>query len=228
MTGWACQPRSLRRNARPFGFPHTPTTNCHSERKNMKPNDWNILRRYGVTPDNLTVGGSLDLRNTAITALPDNLTVGGWLDLPGTAITALPDNLTVRGSLNLRGTAITALPDNLTVGGLLDLRDTAITALPDNLAVGGLLDLRNTAITALPDNLTVGGALCLIGSAITALHTDDRGYRLDYCGGFYHAGCRRFTADQARSHWGSPDYPNPERGAGFVRAIDAHQAEMNK
>ncbi len=96
-----------------------------------------------------------------VDALPDNLTVGGWLDLRGTAITALPDNLTVGGSLDLRHTAITALPDNLTVGGWLDLRGTAITALPDNLTVGGLLDLRHTAITALPDNFTVGGSLYL-------------------------------------------------------------------
>ena len=39
-------------------------------------------------------------------SLPDNLSVGGWLDLSGTAITSLPDNLTVGGSLYLRGTAI--------------------------------------------------------------------------------------------------------------------------
>jgi hypothetical protein len=37
--------------------------------------------------DNLTVGGSLDLEGTGITALPDNLTVGGSLDLEGTGIT---------------------------------------------------------------------------------------------------------------------------------------------
>ena len=75
-------------------------------------------------------GGSLYLRGTGITALPDNLTVGGSLDLEGcTGITALPDNLTVGGSLYLRGTGITALPDNLTVGGSLDLRGcTGITA----------------------------------------------------------------------------------------------------
>ena len=56
-----------------------------------------------------------------LASLPDNLTVGGGLDLSGTQITALPDNLTVGGYLNLRGTQITALPDNLTVGGGLDL-----------------------------------------------------------------------------------------------------------
>lgn len=37
-------------------------------------------------PDNLSVGGSLDLRGTQITSLPDNLSVGGWLDLSGTQI----------------------------------------------------------------------------------------------------------------------------------------------
>ena len=95
-------------------------------------------------------GGYLDLENcTGITALPDNLTVGGSLDLRGTGITALPDNLTVGGYLYLRGTGITALPDNLTVGGYLDLENcTGITALPDNLTVGGSLDLENcTGIT---------------------------------------------------------------------------------
>ncbi len=41
-----------------------------------------------------------------ITTLPDNLTVGGYLDLRGTSIQTLPDNLTVGGSLDLRGTSI--------------------------------------------------------------------------------------------------------------------------
>jgi len=49
----------------------------------MKPRDWEILKSYGVTPDNLSVGWSLNLRGTGITALPDNLSVGGWLDLTG-------------------------------------------------------------------------------------------------------------------------------------------------
>ena len=93
----------------------------------MKKSDWNILKDYGITKDNLTVGGYLDLRGTAITSLPDNLTIGGGLYLRGTAITSLPDNLTVGGGLDLEGTAITSLPDNLTIGGGLYLRGTAIT-----------------------------------------------------------------------------------------------------
>ena len=57
-------------------------------------------------PDNLTVGGSLDLRGTPITSLPDGLTVGGWLDLSRTQITSLPDGLTVGGYLGISGTNI--------------------------------------------------------------------------------------------------------------------------
>ena len=72
-------------------------------------NDWAILARHGITPDNLSVGGGLDLSHTAITALPDNLSVGGGLDLYRTAITALPDNLSVGGGLDLRYTGITPL-----------------------------------------------------------------------------------------------------------------------
>ena len=69
-------------------------------------------------------GGSLDLRDTQITALPEGLTVGGSLDLENcTQITALPEGLTVGDYLDLRGTQITALPEGLTVGGSLDLRD---------------------------------------------------------------------------------------------------------
>ncbi len=47
----------------------------------------------------------------------DKISVGGSLYLEGTGITALPDNLSVGGSLYLRGTGITSLPDNLSVGG---------------------------------------------------------------------------------------------------------------
>jgi hypothetical protein len=170
----------------------------------MTDSDWKILRRFGVTPDNLTVGGELDLSHTQITALPDGLTVGGRLGLSGTKITALPDGLTVGGWLGLSGTKITALPDGLTVGGLLDLSHTQITALPDGLTVGGLLDLR--------------------GTQITALLNDPRGYRLDRVGDHYHAGCRKFTASEALAHWGSPSYPDRARGDAYVAAVKAEEA----
>jgi hypothetical protein len=94
----------------------------------MTDNDWKILARHGVTPDNLTVD-YLDLCGTVITALPDNLCVNWWLDVSHTPISALPDNLTVGEWLDLRGTPITAFPHNLTVGGSLYLLGTAIKPL---------------------------------------------------------------------------------------------------
>jgi hypothetical protein len=170
-------------------------------------NDWIILASYGVTPDNLTVAGSLDLKYIAITALPDNLTVAG--------------------SIYLRHTPITALPDNLTVGKWLDLRGRFITALPDNLTVGEWLDLSRTAITALPDNLTVGGSIDLNGTRIKPLYVDARGYRLDRAGDHYHAGCRRLTAAEAIAHWGASTYPDKARGAAFVAAVMAEENRRN-
>lgn len=62
-----------------------------------------IGREFTQLPDNLSVGGYLDLEDTAIAALPDNLSVGGSLDLRGTAIAALPDGLQVGRSLYLQG-----------------------------------------------------------------------------------------------------------------------------
>ena len=102
----------------------------------------------------ISVGGSLYLRGTQITALPEGLSVGGYLYLRGTQITALPEGLSVGGYLDLEGTQITALPEGLSVGGSLDLRGTQITALPEGLSVGGSLYLRGTQITALPEGLS--------------------------------------------------------------------------
>jgi len=57
-----------------------------------------VLLRNSL-PDNLSVGGYLDLRGTQITSLPDNLSVGGYLYLQGTQITSLPDNLRKKANL---------------------------------------------------------------------------------------------------------------------------------
>ena len=120
-------------------------------------------------PDNLVVGGSLNLIATKIVELPDNLVVGRNLDLRHTTITKLPQNLVVGGSLSLNATKITKLPDNLIVGGFLGLATTNISELPENLVVGGGFDLVDTKITKLPENLVVGGFLDLCGTKITKL-----------------------------------------------------------
>jgi hypothetical protein len=60
----------------------------------------------------IVVDGSLDLRRTPITSLPDNLHVGGDLDLYMCKnLTSLGDNLSVGGYLDLDGTSIPSLPD---------------------------------------------------------------------------------------------------------------------
>ncbi len=48
----------------------------------------------------------LDQQNLSFEMNEENLTVGGYLDLRSTAISQLPENLTVGGSLDLRSTAI--------------------------------------------------------------------------------------------------------------------------
>ncbi|RVS84589.1 hypothetical protein EOL01_13575, partial [Citrobacter freundii] len=56
---------------------------------------------------NITVTNNLDLEDVSgVDALPDNLTVGGSLDLSGTSITALPDNLTEVSYKKLSRTSI--------------------------------------------------------------------------------------------------------------------------
>ena len=56
------------------------------------------------SPDNLRVGGYLDLRNTPITHIGDNLRVGGNLDLRNTPITHIGDNLYVGYDLYIGNT----------------------------------------------------------------------------------------------------------------------------
>ncbi|HXT81421.1 MAG TPA: hypothetical protein VN702_17795 [Acetobacteraceae bacterium] len=117
------------------------------------------------------------------------LQVQGWLDLSGTGITALPEGLSVGGSLDLRGTGITALPEGLSVGGSLYLRGTGITALPEGLSVAGSLDLRDCP------NLT----------GVFRVGKDRRGYEffgVRLANGWrVIAGCRNFSAAEAREHW---------------------------
>jgi len=55
----------------------------------------------------------------------------------------------------------------------------------------------------------------------TILHCDNRGYCLTTDGTDYRAGCQRFASRaDALAHWSSPHYPDPERGQGFVHAIE--------
>lgn len=76
------------------------------------------------------------LDETGKLLLPDNLTVGGDLDLGGAPVTALPDNLTVMGDLDLRSTPMISMPVNLTVGGDLFILED-FEEIPASAMVGG-------------------------------------------------------------------------------------------
>jgi len=143
-----------------------------------------LRKYYPSLPDNLTVGGSLDLRGTQITKLPDNLTVGGSLDLRGTQITKLPDNLTVGGYLDLSGTQITKLPDNLTVGGSLYLSGTQILS-SENWVISGEIGSRNdnTSFDIVKDHVYCGcftGTLEQFGQKVRASYKSGHKHRTEY------------------------------------------------
>jgi hypothetical protein len=90
--------------------------------------------------------GDFDLYNMQITSLPDNLKVGGSLNLEDNPITFLPNNLQVGKDLYLGNTEITSLPDNLKVGNDLTLLLLKITSLPNNLQIGRDLNLEGTLL----------------------------------------------------------------------------------
>jgi hypothetical protein len=41
----------------------------------------------------------------------------------------------------------------------------------------------------------------------------------------FRAGCHQFTLTEARQHWGSPEYPDLERGDQYLRLIDFAERE---
>jgi hypothetical protein len=141
------------------------------------------------------VSGDLDLRERPwVTCLPENLRVGGTLNLCGGPLESLPIGLVVRGDLVLRKTAIAVLPEDLRVGGSLQLQEALIEALPPGLVANGVkgsLWLGGTQIQVLPDGLRLWGALDLWGTPLVHLprglgvglqpHPDNHGLDLREC-----------------------------------------------
>lgn len=131
--------------------------------------DMNHLRGSLVLPDNLTVGGSLDVRGSTICSLPRNLTVGHSLAIIDTCIATLPSNLKIGGSLFAGNSALVSLPFDLVVGVTYSLENTKITHLPANMTVQGDLILCNTPLKSLPLNLRVEGCLSAGGTQICSV-----------------------------------------------------------
>ena len=120
-------------------------------------------------PDNLYVGGDLDLEGTNIKQLPKGLYVGGDFRLVALKIKSLPKDLNVDGGLDLGYSEITSLPKNLKVGGYLSLYNTKITSLPEGLEVGWDLYLDYTMINTLPKGLQVDNDLSITNSPLAKL-----------------------------------------------------------
>ena len=121
-------------------------------------------------PDNLYVGGELNLEDTNIKQLPKGLYVGGDFRLVGLEIKSLPKDLNVDGGLDLGYcTDLTSLPKNLKVGGYLSLYNTKITSLPEGLEVGWDLYLDYTMINTLPKGLQVDGDLSITNNPLAKL-----------------------------------------------------------
>ena len=59
-----------------------------------------------LTPDDLKVGGNLDLEESLMKSLPDNLEVGGNLEIQYSQIESLPNNLKIEGNFDVAGTPL--------------------------------------------------------------------------------------------------------------------------
>ncbi|MBT4850042.1 hypothetical protein HON36_04275 [Candidatus Parcubacteria bacterium] len=66
------------------------------------------------------------------TTLPDNLIIGGNLQLKNCDVVRLPKNLQIKEDLRLTGTKLDELPSGMTVNELF-IRRTGLTDLPDDL-----------------------------------------------------------------------------------------------
>jgi hypothetical protein len=127
-------------------------------------------KRLKSLPDNLYVGGKLNLEGTNIKQIPKGLYVGDDFILVGLEIKSLPKDLNVQGGLDLGYcTDLTSLPKNLKVGGYLSLYNTKITLLPEGLEVGWDLYLDYTMINTLPKGLQVDGDLSITNNPLAKL-----------------------------------------------------------
>jgi hypothetical protein len=127
-------------------------------------------KRLKSLPDNLYVGGKLNLEGTNIKQIPKGLYVGDDFILVGLEIKSLPKDLNLDGGLDLGYcTDLTSLPNNLKVGGYLSLYNTKITSLPEGLQVGWDLYLDYTMINTLPKGLQVDGDLSITNNPLAKL-----------------------------------------------------------
>lgn len=128
------------------------------------------LRQCPVTslPDDLDVGGELNLSCTRITALPSTIRCGG-LDISSTRVSHLPDGLVRGGNVNCDFTRIAELPKSLRVVGTLSIMATDISELPADLSGVTYLQAARSKLTSIPERLFPLEMLAIDGTAIRQL-----------------------------------------------------------
>ena len=125
-------------------------------------------------PENLTVLGHLNLRNSGITKLPKGLEVEKWVNISYTEIEELPEDtklggdlyanimfkpfsfpkiVKVNGNFECTYTRIKRISEELYINGYCDFSHSKFDKLPKVMEIGYRLDLYDTAITGLPKGL---------------------------------------------------------------------------
>jgi uncharacterized Zn-binding protein involved in type VI secretion len=187
--------------------------------------DWAILARFGITPENYKTLTRVDVWNcpglTTLPDLPAAARVYAWNCRDIIRIGDLPAATQVYME-NCPG--LTALPD-LPAATHVDVYNCPSLIRIGDLPAAARVYVRNCPglirIGDLPVATSVDVWNC---PGLTALHHDPRGYALIRIGDRYFAGCRNFTPAEAIAHWGAPDYPDPQRGAAYVKAVKAEEA----
>lgn len=132
--------------------------------------DLMVSKYTSFLPDNLTIGGSLNLMETKIKQLPAGLKVYGNLCLNKLPITSLPADLYVGGNLECYKTSIKNIPESVFIGGGLNISETEVRVFPKQLKeVNGCVSINGCRIKRLPDNLVIHGSLYAEGSALVEL-----------------------------------------------------------
>ena len=115
-------------------------------------------------------------------------------------------------------------PESCTEAVVVSCRNVTSVTFPKGCTNAWVKDCPNVTSVTFPEGCT--RARVYHCPKYKPLFDDPRGHQMVCVGGFYHAGCRKFTAAEAIAHWGADTYPDPKRGKAYVAAITAHEAKL--
>lgn len=129
-------------------------------------------------PENLKVGGTLQIRGTNIEKISPGLSCKN-LDMTGCSLKEIPAGTQIDGDLIADYSELAKLPDNLVIHGDLNLCEAPIEKLPKGLKIAGELDIEGTGIASLPDDLEVGDAIFISKGVKYPAHFEDQIHIMD-------------------------------------------------